>query len=503
MFFGIMEIINMNREHEVMEKQNFIKKNGIYYTNKSLAKIMIRSLDIDYTEEFTIIEPAIGEGHIFCLIVEEFLKNNQDKSRENIKKNLETRFSGFDIRDDAIKLCISRLDRLVDKYYKSLSVNWDIYVLDALDFYQKFDKQKKFDYVISNPPYLSRKNMGKDMVKKLRKNSKFCNRFNFDIYYYFFELGLSLWNKKGKISYITPNNYLRARGAETLLQTMISNKYIEKIIDYGDLLNFEDATTYTAVTVISDKNTNLEIVSSNHTKLKNFSYDELHNKEIYYLYDENFIYEGGDSVLLGEIADIKNGLATLQDSVFIIAEQEIVGRLEDKYLIEKKSKQFLIEKSILRKGVRVSNLDKNYYVIFPYDDRNQKIISLCESYPCIYDYLRNELSGDFQEKYGIYFGRTQGMLNYGAQKIIIPKVANLEEIPFKQIDSGFVLAGISIVFLKDLSQSSYNKILKYLNSKLVVNYLKRISKNYSSGYKNISTNDLKKIRIPVKLFDEE
>ena len=99
-----------------------------------------------------------------------------------------------------------------------------------------------------------------------------------------------------------------------LLQTLISNKYIEKIIDYGDLLNFEDATTYTAITVISNENANLEIVSSNNTKLKSFSYDELHNKEIYYLYDEKFIYEGGDSVLLGEIADIKNGLATLQDN---------------------------------------------------------------------------------------------------------------------------------------------------------------------------------------------
>jgi len=95
------------------------------------------------------------------------------------------------------------------------------------------------------------------------------------------------------------------------------------------------------------------------------------------------------------------------------------------------------------------------------------------------------------------------MLNYYSQKIIIPKVANLEDVPFKQIDCGFVLAGISIVFLRDLSQSSYNRILKYLNSKLVVDYLKRISKNYSSGYKNISTNDLKKIRIPIKLFDEE
>ncbi|EGU66710.1 Eco57I restriction endonuclease [Streptococcus cristatus ATCC 51100] len=186
--------------------------------------------------------------------------------------------------------------------------------------------------------------MGKYMVDKLKKHSEFCNRFNFDIYYYFFELGLSLWNKKGKISYITPNNYLRARGAETLLQTLISNKYIEKIIDYGDLLNFEDATTYTAITVISNKNANLEIVSSNNTKLKSFSYDELYKKEIYYLYDEKFMYEGGDSVLLGEIADIKNGLATLQDSVFIIAEEDIVDDLEDNYVIEKNLDIILLRK---------------------------------------------------------------------------------------------------------------------------------------------------------------
>ena len=439
-----------------MEKQNFLKKNGIYYTNKLLAKNMIDYLDIDYTKEFTIIEPAVGEGHIFCLIVEEFLKKNQNKCREKIKKDLESNFSAFDIREDAIKLCISRLDRLVSKYYNDLSVNWNVYVFDALDYYQKFNKQKKYDYVISNPPYISRKNMDKYMVDKLKKHSEFCNRFNFDIYYYFFELGLSFWNKKGKISYITPNNYLRARGAETLLQTLISNKYIEKIIDYGDLLNFEDATTYTAITVISNENANLEIVSSNKTKLKSYSYDELLNKEIYYLYDEKFIYEGGDSVLLGEIADIKNGLATLQDSVFIIAEEEIVDDLEDQYVIEKKSRQYLIEKAILKKGVRVSNLNRKYYIIFPYDDRNQKIITISKSYPCTYDYLRNELNDSFQEKYGIYFGRTQGMLNYYSQKIIIPKVANLEDVPFKQINFGFVLAGISIVFLKDLSESTCN-----------------------------------------------
>ncbi|EFX52971.1 hypothetical protein HMPREF9422_0943 [Streptococcus cristatus ATCC 51100] len=132
----------MNREYKVMGQQNFLKKNGVYYTSKSLAKTMIDCLNIDYTKEFTIIEPAVGEGHIFYLIVEEFLKKNQNKCREKIKKKLENNFSAFDIREDAIKLCISRLDKLVSKYYNDLSVNWNIYIFDALDYYQKFDKQK-------------------------------------------------------------------------------------------------------------------------------------------------------------------------------------------------------------------------------------------------------------------------------------------------------------------------------------------------------------------------
>ena len=360
-----------------MGQQNFLKKNGIYYTSKSLAKTMIDCLNIDYTKEFTIIEPAVGEGHIFCLIVEEFLKKNQNKCRKKIKKKLESNFSAFDIREDAIKLCISRLDKLVSKYYNDLSVNWNVYIFDALDYYQKFDKQKKYDYVISNPPYISRKNMGKDMVDKLKKHSEFCNRFNFDIYYYFFELGLSLWNKKGKISYITPNNYLRARGAKTLLQTLISNKYIEKIIDYGDLLNFEDATTYTAITVISNKNANLEIVSSNNTKLKSFSYDELHKKEIYYLYDEKkkigfFVIEDlrvSQSYDKRDIEKIFNG--TDRKDYKIINVNKGVQTLKDK------------EGLILK----LKKLSENYYALASFYESDEHSKEIQE----IYDYLLEKM----------------------------------------------------------------------------------------------------------------
>ncbi|NTQ76849.1 hypothetical protein HQ900_07235, partial [Enterococcus faecium] len=46
------------------EENKFIKKNGIFYTDTKLAEKLVKLLKINYTEEFTLIEPAVGEGHI-------------------------------------------------------------------------------------------------------------------------------------------------------------------------------------------------------------------------------------------------------------------------------------------------------------------------------------------------------------------------------------------------------------------------------------------------------
>ena len=112
------------------------------------------------------------------------------------------------------------------------------------------------------------------------------------------------------------------------------------------------------------------------------------------------------------------------------------------------------------------------------------------------------LSEEFKEKYGVYFGRTQGFLGYRSRKVIISKVANLNNVPFKIINEGFVQSGLSLTFFEDYSNQVLAAIVEYLNSPIVLNYLFNISKNYAAGYRNISSTDLKTIEIPRRLLED-
>lgn len=488
----------------MQEEQLFSKNNGIYYTNKKLANEMINYLGIDYSKPFSIIEPAVGEGHIISLIIERFLIRNKNREIDYIKNFLEKNIYAFDIRQEAVDICIKKLNAIVDNFFKDLKVNWQIYCFNALEKKKLQLLLGKFDYVISNPPYITRKNINEKSLNLLKEHSTFCSKFNFDIYYYFFEIGIELWNKKGKIVYITPNNYLRARSSEVLLKYFIENNFIELIKDYQDYLNFEDATTYTAITVLSNGNTSFKVCDVDNQVIKKITYEELQNKGIIYIYDEKFKVDNLQHfVALDEIADIKNGLATLQDKVFIINEAEIIDEDDDFLIFKKNNEIYTIEKKILKVGHRASKLDRTHYVIFPYDLNRNRIIDVEKKYPLTYNYLNSSLSTVYKNKYQIYFGRTQGFFNYNNVKILIPRVANLSSSPFKLVDSGFALSSVSISFYKKYTEAILLKIIDYLNSSEVLGYLSRVSKNYASGYNNISTSDLKKILIPVNLLGGE
>lgn len=236
----------MNEEHK------FIKKNGIFYTDKKLAKKMIALLGIKYKNEFTLIEPAVGEGHILALIVEKYFLENSDKTINQKVEFLENNIAGFDIREEAIEVCVRKLNNISLKYINR-KIKWNIKTFDALDREKLVEEFGVYDYVISNPPYVSRHNMDERTVNSLKSQSEFCSKFNFDLYYYFFEIGFDLWNKNKKIVYITPNSYIRARSGEIMMRYFIDNSLIETIIDYEDEMKFEGANTYTAITVFFNR----------------------------------------------------------------------------------------------------------------------------------------------------------------------------------------------------------------------------------------------------------
>ena len=223
------------------------------------------------------------------------------------------------------------------------------------------------------------------------------------------------------------------------------------------------------------------------------------------IYSHDFLTEFQEEFIdLGEFAEIRNGLATLQDKVFIVNEKEITGETDNVLMFMKEKKPFSVNKEVLRKVIRVSKIEEIKYVIFPYIFANEtktaylQDTEIEERYKETYDYLSERLDEKYQDEYGLYFGRTQGFTCYYDQKIVIPKVASLEENPFKIVGEGFLLSGLSIKLKNEYLRTDLNQILDYLNSDVVREYLTIASKNYAAGYKSISSNDLKKIKIPRK-----
>ncbi|MGK0552623.1 Eco57I restriction-modification methylase domain-containing protein [Enterococcus faecalis] len=485
------------------EKYKFIKKNGIFYTDKQLAEKMIYLLDINYLERFTLIEPAVGEGHILSIIVERYLSFNKDREKNELINFLENNIVAFDIREDAIEKCIEKLDNICKCYIHDIKINWNIKKFDALNRYSLINKFGTFDFVISNPPYVSRHNMDERTIHALKNESIFCSKYNFDLYYYFFEIGLDLWNRKGKMVYITPNSYIKARSGEAMMKEFVDNSLIETIIDYKDKMLFEGANTYTAITVFSKGNTNLKVQNDENNTMINLTYKDLIEKNKYKIYSHDFLMINIEGYIsLGNIAEIRNGLATLQDKVFVINKNEIIEE-NDRFLIfEKNGEVFTSEIDGVKKVIRASNSEEKNYVIFPYSLSNKSKTlyiqngNIANQYPEIYKYLLSQLSQEYQKKYGIFFGRTQGFTCYNDKKIIIPKVASLENEAFKIVSKGFLLSGLSIRLNEDYLETDLEQLLSYLNSEVVRNYLTITSKNYAAGYKSISSTDLKLIQIP-------
>lgn len=126
----------------------------------------------------------------------------------------------------------------------SYSLEWMFEFPEILDDEGRFTG---FDAIIGNPPYVQLQSMG-EMSDVYSKRNYSCYNKSADLYCLFVERAYSLLKKNGYFSFIMPNKWMLVDYGKELRQFM-SQTSLKKILNFGDVQFFADATIYVCIFV--------------------------------------------------------------------------------------------------------------------------------------------------------------------------------------------------------------------------------------------------------------
>ncbi|AXK48463.1 N-6 DNA methylase [Aliarcobacter trophiarum LMG 25534] len=522
--FSFEDVINL---FEITIPSSDIVVNGAIYTPKYIRDYIINNSvnKLDINERIKIADIACGSG-AFLYTVAKYLKEKTKSSLFDIyKKNI----FGLDIAEYAIE----RTKILLTLYAITLGEDieqfeFNLFSGNALsfDWNEKYIGFNGFDSIVGNPPYVRTKNLDNGS-KSLLKNWKVANSGNPDLYIPFFEIGIKYLKENGYLGYITINTFKKSVNARELRKFLNKESLKLSILDFGSYQIFDNKMTYTCIVLIQ-KNISEYItyakISPDSIKFSrkfNFTeidYNILDDHKGWLLADENIFKNiniiENTGIPLGRKNLIKNGIATLQNSLYIFKPYK-----EDKkyFYMEYNNEEYKIERAICRDIIKPNKLKTSEEIekltekiIFPYNVKNRFASVIDESflestYPYTYKYLLKhkdlllQRDKNKDKKYKWFeFGRSQSINDYG-KKLLFPYMSNKPYFVYTNDENLMFYAGYAIYGESEIELKIIEKILK---SKVFWYYIEHTSKPYSSKYFALAKNYVKDFGI-CELTDDE
>ena len=405
--------------------------------------------------------------------------------------------------------------------------NDSIRSINAFDWKKQFPEVFKnggFDCVIGNPPYVRQETLGTDFKNYVKDKFK-SYAGTADLYVYFFEKAHSLLKENGLFGYISANKWMRANYGTGLRTFIAENTELLKIIDFGELPVFENASTFPAIFITKNAKVKKQKFSFAQIKTLDFkSLDEeiqntaqtLDNRSIK---NENWTLAISSDVNIIEKMKkngiplgkyIKNqlfyGIKTGYNEAFIINEE-----IKQKLILEDPKSSDLIKPFVLGDDIRKYKINfKNRFLIF-----TRRGININE-YPAIENYLKqfkDKLIPKPKDWHGKeWHGRKPGSYQwyeiqdtvdyfkeFEKPKIVYPDIAKESRFAY---DNQSMLYANTVYFIpiNDLF------LLGVLNSKIVFYFFKKFAAVLGDADKGGRlrwfSQDIVKIPIPKKRDDK-
>lgn len=566
------------------------KKLGEFYTPTEIIDYILTAVGYTYSHDIEtndLLDPACGSGgflvratrRLISRYLMKFGKAEKPELRDPRKwKEIVDRLSpdeakiildavqkhiyGLDINPFACHIAeMNMLFQVIDLYQKAREKHKDyklgrfkVYRTDSLEKpaqkqitdytystfleeQEKIDeiKNKKFDFVVGNPPYV-RVQMLDEKTKEYLINTYASATGIFDLYVLFIERGFSWLKHKGRFGYITSNKFMQSAYGKGIRKFVVQNCTIDSIIDFGDTGVFKDATNYplifigmnealknnqlTFVRVISSngnvideifQNFNKKLYRSDHLEIFEVKQSEL--TESAWSFSNPFVIK-----ILNKIEKLSNNfyikdfarphrcLYTGLNEAFIVDETTIAQeRLENK----------LIKAVIGGKDVRrwMINWKKNF-IIYPYQKSGDELkpISL-EEYPNIKRHLErfkeklmarwfiSEMKREEREQRWFEYADPRNVEQFENTKIITPDISTNNRFAL-DFDKKYSLNTSYVIDLNKFGNDP-KYLLGLLNSSTLEFFFKQISPFISGGYHRYINQYLEKLPIKLPQTPEE
>jgi len=360
----------------------------------------------------------------------------------------------------------------------------------------------KFDYVISNPPYISYDKID-DSVRSFYKRLFRTAVGRFDIYMLFFEKALNMLKPGGRMVFITPEKYLYVVSARNL-RRLLARYHVEEV----ELLSedvFEGVLAYPVITVVSKCSPARTLFRLRDNQVVEF---QLPADGSPWLAEALMRCRGsayGHTLSRRRLEDIairiSAGVATGRDNVFVLPKMAVPDDLRA-YAHPTISGGELAE---FRPGEEIDYDRLRYVMLVPYD-REGRLLSVEEAAPLI-DYL-SRWRRELESRYVVRKGKRPWYAFHEhppLKDLLRPKILwrDIAREPAFYVDPlGLIIPRHSVYYLVPKNPAVIPKLVDYLNSDEVKSWLKARCQRAANGYLRLQSHVLKTLSIPDELFKE-
>lgn len=232
------------------------------------------------------------------------------------------------------KMTLIGFNELIKELVKRKSNPSSVYYFDwKLDFPEILNDQivreKGFDIVIANPPYIGEKGNSR-VFDELKKNPKWKSfyRRRSNTYYFFIKKGIDLLNNNGVQCLITPREFTNADWANKVRKVITDKTKVLKLIDFCDVKVFDEVGTSSFIILHKACEQRkkyrfyFKLIESDISRLSNeYDYNEKESSllgitgEKLWQFSQKEIKTEENVVTLNAIYDVSQGIITGADKV--------------------------------------------------------------------------------------------------------------------------------------------------------------------------------------------